>query len=194
MKGEGFRSLPVAHAAVGSSGGGGSPRQTIKSLFAKVGWQPRASSCGPCQLNGLVQSMVAGESARVRDSAGAHLNGWQWTSCWLGAHLCLLQVVQRRGTSMQSAVAGSTQRHTAGSCMTDDGSIDEEVTAVQQQHGMLPRAPSPSSMSQTPTSSAPGSRVRAVSPMSSPGVRTLSQRCMHVRSWGHQEAAEMHAP
>lgn len=120
---------------------------------------------------------------RVSSRAGHRRRTPEWVAVdklLLGAHLCLLQVVWRRDTSMQSAVTGSTQRHTAGSCMTDDGSIDEEVTAVQQQHGMLPRASSPSSMSQTPTSSAPGSRVRAASRSHAQPRRSNPVSAMHA--------------
>lgn len=46
----------------------------------------------------------------------------------------------------------------------DEESVDKQVEAVQQQHGMVPHASSPnSSLSHTPCSSAPGSRVRRLS-------------------------------
>lgn len=73
----------------------------------------------------------------------------------------LPQVVRRRSTSAGmpgSPDIASGRRHTAAGYMSDE-SVDEEVEAVQKQHGMIRHDSDPSSLSQTPNSSAPGSMV-----------------------------------
>lgn len=75
----------------------------------------------------------------------------------------MLQVIQRRSTgagmpALPAPAGTSGRRNTAAAYLSDD-SIDEEVVAVQQQHGMIRHGLDPSSLSQTPNSSAPGSTV-----------------------------------
>jgi len=176
--------------AGGSGGGAGSgklntlfrPAQNLISkvceqdliyhvVHSSVNYQstPRSMPTSACSyLEGTCA--VTSHSVQAADITGSPHNRLQ--QAMLAHHLSQFaavvpQVVRRRSTSSIPTSGGVPHpgdlRLSARGHMSDDAeSVDKEVEAVQQQHGMVPHVTSPnSSLSQTPGSSAACSRVSA---------------------------------
>jgi hypothetical protein len=151
----------------------------VKALFAKVSVTAALTHLSETVINGPAYLHLSGRCLHVllhssapQGSLDVVENAATVRALWLAlerldkpmhAARHMLQVIQRRSTSAgmpaSPAPAGAGSRwNTAAGYMSDD-SVNEEVEAVQQQHGMIRHDSGPSSLSQTPNSSTPGSMV-----------------------------------